>query len=132
MAQQHTARTILLSTALYFAICGLSAILAPSLWLWASGLPTPISNELGLAFGVVGAYLSAFSVGALIASLEPRSHSGLILTLIAGNVFDFIVTLRAVVAGSLPTVNGAIFVAVTIIWSTLLTIAWFESRRRAA
>jgi hypothetical protein len=129
MEQPRTARIILLATAVYFSVCGLSAILAPWLWLWASGLPTSISNELGLAFGVVGAYLLALAVGASIASIHPRLHGGVILTLIVANVFDFIVTLRAVVAGLLPTVNGAIFIAATIVWATLLTIAWVDSRR---
>lgn len=129
MEQPRTARIILLATAVYFFVCGLSAILAPWLWLWASGLPTSISNELGLAFGVVGAYLLALAVGASIASIHPRLHGGVILTLIVANAFDFIVTLRAVVAGLLPTVNGAIFIAATIVWATLLTIAWVDSRR---
>jgi hypothetical protein len=132
MEQLRNARVILLATALYFTVCGLSAILAPWLWLWASGLPTAISNELGLVFGVIGAYLLAFAVGATIASMHPRLHGGLILTLIAANVFDFVVTLRAVVAGLLPTLNGAIFIAATIVWATLLTIAWVDSRHSSA
>lgn len=129
MEPLHSARTILLATALYFAVCGVSAVVAPSLWLWASGLPTSVSTELGLTFGVIGAYLCALAVGAVIASVDPRRHGGLIITLIVANIFDFGVTLRAVIAGTLPALNGALFVAVTIVWSTLLSIAWWMGHR---
>ena len=129
MQPRHSARTILLATALYFAVCGISASAAPSMWLWASGLATSVSTELQLAFGVIGAYLCALAVGAAIASIDPHKHGGLIITLIVGNIFDFGVTLRAVISGALPAINGALFVAVTIVWSTLLTIAWWMGHR---
>jgi hypothetical protein len=124
-------RTILLSVACYFAACGLSAIFMPVSWLWVSGLPTEISNELGLTFGVVGAYLLALACGSLIAAANPPGNSGLILTLMIANVFDFLVTLKAVMNHQLPKWNGIGFLIVTVILSTLLTLAWRAASKDA-
>ena len=120
-------RWILITCAAYFFVCGLSALYAPWLWLWSAGLPTAVSTELGLAFGVAGTYLCAFAVGCLIASLDPHRHRGLILTLFVGNLLDFITTLQAVVVGSLPMVQGSLFIVVTVLWSTALLVAWLSS-----
>jgi hypothetical protein len=125
-------RTILLSVAAYFAACGLSAIFMPVSWLWVSGLPTEISNELGLTFGVVGAYLLALACGSLIAAANPAGNGGLILTLMIANVFDFLVTLRAVMNHQLPKWHGIGFLIVTVILSTLLTLAWRAASKDAA
>lgn len=129
LTDRQSARSVLWATAIYLFACALSAIFLPSSWLWASGLPTTVSNELGLAFAVFGAYLMALGVGALIASVAPEKNSGLILTLLLCNVFDFLATLSAVIKGDLPAIHGAILVAVTLIWSTLLFLAWLSARR---
>lgn len=118
-----SASSILVACSLYFFICGLSALFLPASWLWASGLPVAVSTELRLAFGVVGAYLSALGVGAYIASRRPAQHRGVTVTLLIGNIFDFAVTLRAVVQGGLPVLNGTAFLVVTVVWTTLLLLA---------
>jgi hypothetical protein len=122
-------RSVLLASSVYFFICGISAVFFPVSWLWAAGLPGPMTTELHLAFGVIGAYLCAFGVGAYIASGHPGNHLGLILTLIAGNAFDFLVTLRAVTAGQLPVLNGTLFLVVAVVWATLLVLAWASERQ---
>lgn len=119
-----SARTVLLACSIYFAVCGLTAAFFPASWLWVSGLPTVLSNELYLTFGVIGAYLLALAVGAYLASKDPCRHQGVIATLFFGNVLDFAVTLRAVVNGLLPVANGTLFLVVTVVWSTLLALAW--------
>jgi len=129
LTDTQSTKTVLWCAAVYFFACGLSATFVPQTWLWASGLPTSVSNELALAFGVVGAYLSALGAGAVLAARAPEKSGTLILTLLIGNIFDFGVTLRAVLAGALPTANGVLFLVVTIVWSTLLSIAWIGSRR---
>lgn len=129
LTDRQSARSVLWASAIYFFACALSAIFLPSSWLWASGLPTAVSNELALAFAVFGAYLMALGVGAIIASIAPEKNSGLILTLLLCNAFDFVSTLSAVIRGALPPINGAILVAVTLIWSTLLFLAWLSARR---
>jgi hypothetical protein len=83
-----------------------------------------MTNELSLAFGVVGAFISALAIGALIASTAPTQHRGLILTLAIANVCDFLATLRATVSGALPWPQGTLFIVVTVVWTTLLFIAW--------
>jgi hypothetical protein len=115
---------ILLAFGIYLAICALSAIYAPVSWLWAAGLTTVVSQELSLVFSVMGAYLLALSIGALIASRKPSAHGGVICLLIISQVLDFIVTVRAVYNGSLPRLPGTIFLVATVVWSTLLSLCW--------
>lgn len=123
LLQTSSARSILIACSVYFAACGLSATFFPSSWLWVSGLPTTLTNELQLTFGVIGAYLLALAFGAYLASRKPDLHKGVILTLIVGNILDFAVTLRAVVSGLLPILNGTVFLVVTVVWATLLVLA---------
>ena len=122
-------KTILWSAAAYFTACGLSAILFPASWLFLSGLPTTLSNELHLTFGVIGAYLLALAFGATMAALSPYRNAGIIATLAVGNVLDFAVTLRAVVAQQLPILNGGVFIALTIGWAWALSFAYLRARR---
>lgn len=126
---QRFHHTILWSAAAYFAACGLSAILYPTSWLFVSGLPTTLSNELQLAFGVVGAYLLAMAFGGVIAALAPGRHAGVIATLVVANVLDFVVTLKAVVAHQLPMINGGLFLAVTIGWAWALALVYIGVKR---
>lgn len=118
------ARAVLRFCSAYFLVCGVSAIWFPASWLWSSGLPTGLSNELTLAFGVIGAYMLAMAAGAYVASTNPAQHSGLILTLAIANALDFLVTLRAVLLGGLPALNGTAFLVVAVVWATLLCLAW--------
>lgn len=127
--QQRFTRNVLWATAAYFTACGASAVFYPASWLFFSGLPTAVSTELGLAFGVVGAYLLALAFGAALSALAPQKHAGLILTLVVGNVLDFCVTLKAVVAQQLPILNGGLFIAVTIAWAVLLSVAYVHVKR---
>jgi hypothetical protein len=120
--------TILWITAAYYALCGLSAILYPNLWLFASGLHAPVTTELSLAFGVAGVYLLTMAFGACVSALAPRSHSGIILTLVVGNVLDFAVTLRAVVAQELPILNGGLFILITVGFVVVLSMAYLKTR----
>jgi hypothetical protein len=129
--EQPFTRQILWSSAVYFAACGISAIAYPASWLFVSGLPTTVSTELSLAFGVVGAYLLAFAFGSGISALAPGKHPGLILTLVVGNIFDFCVTLKAVVAQELPILNGGLFIAVTVAWAVLLGLVYVSVKRTA-
>lgn len=124
------ARSILLAAGVYFAMCGLSALFLPVSWLWASGLPTELSPVTRVAFGVIGAYLSALAIGAMIAARNPHANLGLILTLTIANLLDFIVTLQGIIRGQLPALNGGLFLAVAMIWTTLLGMVWLESRRQ--
>jgi hypothetical protein len=117
------ARAILRVSAVYFLVCGVSAIWLPASWLWFSGLPTGLSNELTLTFGVIGAYMLAMAAGACVASTDPVKHAGITLTLAIANALDFLVTLRAVLLGWLPALNGTAFLVVAVIWTTLLCLA---------
>ena len=120
--------TVLWTTVLYYAACGISAIFYPKSWLWVSGLPLEVSNELGLAFGVAGVYLLTMAFAATISAVSPHQHRGLILTLAVGNILDFAVTLKAVVAHSLPFLNGALFIVVTVAFALLLSMAYIKTR----
>jgi hypothetical protein len=124
----RSAQKILLGTALYFFTCGISAIWLPVSWLWCAGLSTEVSNELHLTFGVIGAYMLALGCGSLIARSSPSSNTGLILTLVIANLFDFAVTLRAVLNKSLPLWHGIAFLIATVVLVTLLTLAWQASK----
>lgn len=130
LISSNGSRSILLATSIYFAACGLSALFIPVSWLWASGLPTEVSPVTGVAFGVIGAYLCALAVGGMIARSNPHANLGVILTLAVANLFDFIVTLGAILRGQLPALNGGLFLAVAMIWTTLLSLVWLESRRQ--
>ena len=127
--QRHNFTTsVLWITAAYYAICGASALLYPKAWLVVSGLPSEVTRELGLAFGVAGVYLLAMAFGATLAALNHQAHRGLILTLAVANVLDFAVTLKAVVAQSLPMLNGAVFIVVTVAFALLLATAYIRTR----
>jgi hypothetical protein len=122
-------RNILWSATAYFAACGLSAIFYPTSWLILSDLPNTISNELGLVFATLGAFMLALAFGAAISALSPAKHAGLILTLVVGNILDFCVTLKAVVAHQLPILNGGLFIVIAITWAVLLGIAYVNVKR---
>ena len=128
--QQRFTRTVLWAAVAYFGACGVSAITYPVSWLFVSGLPTTaLSPELQLAFGALGAYLLALSFGAGIAAFHPVKHPGLIFTLMLGNLFDFCVTLKAVVAQQLPILNGGLFLAIAMAWTVLIGITYLYVTR---
>jgi hypothetical protein len=104
----------------YFFACGASAVFYPTLWLLSAGLPTTVTPELELVFGVAGVYLLALAYGAWRAARSPSTEGGIIAVLLAANILDCVVTLRAVMTGALPTVNGLLFVAVTVVWIVAL------------
>ena len=124
-------RSILCGASIYLALCGLSALFLPVSWLWASGLPTTLSPVLKVLFEVLGAYLCALSLGALVAWKSPRDNAGLVLTLAMANAFDFIATLGAIIRGDLPPLNGGLFLAVAMVWTTLLSLVWLEAKATA-
>lgn len=121
------ARKVLTAFAAYLFICGGSAIFFPASWLWTAGLHTAVSPELGLVFGVLGSYLLSLSIGAWVASRSPVKHQGIIAVLLASQICDFFATLLAVYNGSLPRLSGTGFLVVTVIWSTVLGLAWRAS-----
>ncbi len=122
-SQRTPNQSILLAFGVYLALCAVSAFFAPISWLWAAGLGTTVSQEIGLLLGVLGAYLGALALGAFLAARNPSTHTGVIYVLLASQVFDFLVTLRAVYGGALPRVPGTIFLVATVIWSTLLALS---------
>lgn len=128
--QQRFTKTVLWSAVIYFAACGLSAILYPASWLIASGLPlTALTSELVVAFGALGAYLLALAFGAGLAALHPLKHPGIIFVLMLGNFLDFCVTLKAVAAQQLPILNGGLFLVIAMTWSVLTGIAYLYVKR---
>lgn len=122
-------RSVLLAASAYFLVCGVSAITFPQSWLWVAGLSTTVTTELHLTFGVIGAYLCAFAFGAYVASGHPANHTGLISTLVAGNVLDFAVTLHAITRGDLPVLQGSAFLVVAVVWSTLLVMVFMSAHK---
>ncbi len=128
--QQKFVRTVLCASVVYFAACGVSAILYPVSWLYVSGLPsTALSSELQVAFSALGAYLTALAFGAGIAALHPLKHPGVIFVLLVGNILDFCVTLKAVVAQQLPIMNGGLFLAIAMTWAVLLGVSYLYVKR---
>jgi hypothetical protein len=100
----------------------------PQSWLWAAGLATNTTPELSLVFGVLGVYLTALSVGAWIAARSPADNHGVIITLIASQMLDFLFTLKGIFSGALPRLQGTGFLVVTVIFSTLLCVALRQKR----
>ena len=84
---------------------------------------------MGLVFGTLGGFLLALCYGAGRAALSPSSNVGVISTLLVANLLDFLVTLKAIVAQSLPFLNGALFLIITIVWVTLLVPVYFRAHR---
>lgn len=109
----------------------MSAIGYPASWLFVAGLTTPLSRELQLVFATLGAYLLALGIGAGISAIAPTKHPGIIMTLIIGNILDFGVTLKAIVAQQLGILNGAMFLVITIAWAVLLSMAYINVKRSA-
>jgi hypothetical protein len=116
---------ILWAAALYFVVCGLSAILYPISWLFVAGLPLTLTNELRLAFSVAGTFMVSLGIAGVIAAINPPKQTGLIATLMISNFIDFLVTLRAVTLEQLPLVRGALFLAVALTWTLLLALVLF-------
>jgi hypothetical protein len=46
-----------------------------------------------------------------------------------GNLLDFCVTLRAVVAHQLPILNGGLFLVIAITWAALLGVTYLYVKR---
>jgi hypothetical protein len=124
----NLSRSILTAFSGYLLLCGLSAIFFPQSWLWAAGLATNTTPELSLVFGVLGVYLTALSVGAWIAARSPADNHGVIITLIASQMLDFLFTLKGIFSGALPRLQGTGFLVVTVIFSTLLCVALRQKR----
>lgn len=129
--QQRFTTKILWAAALYFLLCGGSALVYPKIWLILSGLSTTMSTELELAFGVAAAYLLALACGSAISALAPSKNSGLILTLSLANLLDFSITLKAVAAHQLPILNGGLFLVIAAAWAALLGLAYTFVKRAA-
>jgi hypothetical protein len=128
--QQRFVRTVLWASVVYFGACGASAIFYPASWLFISGLPmSALSSELQVAFGALGAYLLSLALGAGIAAIHPLKHPGITLTLCVGNILDFCVTLKAVVAHQLPMINGGLFLAIAMTWAVLLSVTYLYVKR---
>lgn len=122
--------TILWSVTIYFWICGISAIFYPVSWLVVAGLPTILTNELALVFSVAGTFMLTLGVAGIMAAINPHKQTALVLTLMAANLIDFLVTLRAIVLEQLPMVRGALFLAVAMTWAVLLALVLFASEER--
>lgn len=122
--------TILWSVTIYFWVCGLSAIFYPISWLVVAGLPTTLTSELALVFSVAGTFMVTLGAAGIMAAINPHKQPALILTLMTGNIIDFLVTLRAIVVGQLPMVQGALFLAVAMTWAVLLALVLFASEHR--
>jgi hypothetical protein len=122
-------RSILSLFSGYLLICGLSAVFFPKLWIWAAGLATNTTPELSLVFGVLGVYLTALAIGSWIASRAPAENHGVIMTLIASQVLDFLFTLKGVLSGALPKLQGTGFLVVTVVFSTLLCVVLQQSKK---
>ncbi len=124
--------TTLWSVTIYFWVCGLSAIFYPISWLAIAGLPTTLTDELALVFSVAGTFMLALGTAGIMAAINPHKQTALIFTLIAANLIDFLVTLRAIVAGQLPILRGGLFLAVALTWTVLLGLVLFahEDRKR--
>jgi|694.fasta_scaffold05946_10 hypothetical protein len=133
--QHQFTTTLLWVTALYYCACGLSAIFIPSLWLLAAGLSTEMTPEaqsvLWLVFGVAGVYLLTMAFGATLGAISPSTRRPLLLTLAVGNLIDFVITLKAVVAGSLNMISGGLFLAVAAAFGVLLFISYVKARLAA-
>ena len=128
--QEKFVTTVLWASVTYFALCGLSAIFYPTSWLFVAGLPTTsMPSELQITFGTLGGYLLALAFGAGLAAIHPIKHPGVIFTLLVGNILDFCVTLKAVVAQQLPILNGGLFLAIAMTWAVLLGVAYFYVKR---
>ena len=119
-----TARRIVRACGVYFLICGLSALFFPASWLWAAGLPTTLSGELVLTFGVIGAFMLSLAGAAFLATANQAHYSGVTVTLMLANICDCVVTLRSVLLGGLPLAQGLVFVAVAGAWSAALLLAY--------
>jgi hypothetical protein len=127
--QRQFTTKILWASTIYFLLCGASALLYPKIWLLLSGLPSTVSTELNLAFGVAAAYLLAMACGSAISALAPSKNSGLILTLSIANLLDFSITLKAVAAQQLPILNGGLFLVIAATWATLIGVAYTYVKR---
>jgi hypothetical protein len=114
----NSAKTTLNIFAVYLTLCGLSAILYPRLWLISAGLTVDITPLSSLAFAVLGGYILALAIGSYIAASAPSRHHGLVLTLLASQVLDLVVTCYATfVAGLIPQIAGMGFIVVTLVTS---------------
>lgn len=130
--RHHFTTTLLWVTALYYCSCGLSAIFIPRLWLIAAGLRPELTPEtqavLWLVFGVAGVYLLTMAFAAALGAIAPSTRRPLLITLAVGNLLDFVVTLKAVVAGSLNMLSGGLFLAMAAAFGVLLFISYVQAR----
>jgi hypothetical protein len=122
-------RSILTLFSVYLLFCGLSAIFFPTSWIWASGLTAVTTPELSLVFGVLGVYLTALAIGSWVASRAPADNHGVIITLLASQVLDFLFTIKGVFSGALPRLQGTGFLVVTVVFSTLLCVTLRQSKK---
>jgi hypothetical protein len=127
----NRSKLILWSLCGYFFLCGSSALFYPESWLILSGLPSIVSREMGLVFGTLGGFLLALCYGAGRAALSPSSNVGVLAVLLVANLLDFLVTLKAMMAQTLPFLPGALFLIVTIVWVTLLVPIYLRAFRSA-
>jgi hypothetical protein len=113
------------AAAAYLCICGFSAIMLPQSWLAIAGLTGELTTETALAFAVAGTFMLALGCGGILAALNPQGQLGLIMTMTIANAIDFMVTLRAVITGQLPTLRGILFLAIALAWTILLILVIF-------
>ena len=106
--------------ALYFFLCGVSAVCAPELWYWAAGIPP---RPTGMEFIVLGEMMLALAFGAAVAATNPTGNLTMISTLIVANVLDALGSAVFLFQRALPALHGVVFIIVCSIQIVLLVRA---------
>lgn len=103
---------ILVLLGVYYALCSLSALFTPTVWIVVAGISLTSTPQTGLLFGVIGAYMGAVSYAAFIASRIKTERSGLIRIILLANILDAFITARAIYQEVLPLTPGLCFLGV--------------------
>lgn len=108
----RTQSYILVLLGIYYGLCSLSALFKPTVWITVAGISLTGTPEIGLLFGVIGAYMGAVSYAAFIASRIKTERSSLIRIILLANILDAFITARAIYQEVLPLTPGLCFLGV--------------------
>ena len=111
--QQNIREKIFLLATIYYGICGVSAILAPSLWYKLANIEAP-TNDLILM--VSGPLFCSLAFGAWLARRGAETQKLMAILIITASALDLVVIVIAAIKGELGIPQLVAFIILDLFW----------------
>lgn len=121
---------LLLAASIFYLVCGVSGLVAPSTWLTLSNIDTNQPALVYLLIQLLGGYLLALAVIAALAIVLKQSGLVAVWGIFVANFLDLICVLLGFNSGALSGSSTLAFGVVDLAW-VLATSIWLRQFYRA-